>query len=117
MKACLTNFLSSSEPRQAALPATAWSPAVNVYSSPVIAAAPTAGPDPALLAHTAQVAAQDTAAGSVANRIRGVLQSTYGAEWHLLSAAAFLLMIVPLLVFFSLQRYFVRGLTAGSVKG
>jgi alpha-glucoside transport system permease protein len=44
------------------------------------------------------------------------LQSTYGAEWHLLSAAAFLLMIVPLLVFFSLQRYFVQGLLAGSVK-
>jgi alpha-glucoside transport system permease protein len=44
------------------------------------------------------------------------LQSTYGSEWHLLSAAAFLLMIVPLLVFFSLQRYFVQGLLAGSVK-
>jgi alpha-glucoside transport system permease protein len=44
------------------------------------------------------------------------LQSTYGVEWHLLSAAAFLLMIVPLIVFFSLQRYFVQGLLAGSVK-
>ena len=44
------------------------------------------------------------------------LQSTYGSEWHLLSAAAFLLMIVPLIVFFSLQRYFVQGLLAGSVK-
>jgi alpha-glucoside transport system permease protein len=44
------------------------------------------------------------------------LQSTYGAEWHLLSSAAFLLMIVPLIVFFSLQRYFVQGLLAGSVK-
>jgi alpha-glucoside transport system permease protein len=44
------------------------------------------------------------------------LQSTYGSEWHLLSAAAFLLMIVPLLVFFALQRYFVQGLLAGSVK-
>jgi alpha-glucoside transport system permease protein len=44
------------------------------------------------------------------------LQSTYASEWHLLSAAAFLLMIVPLLVFFSLQRYFVQGLLAGSVK-
>ena len=44
------------------------------------------------------------------------LLSTYGSEWHLLSAAAFLLMIVPLIVFFSLQRYFVQGLLAGSVK-
>jgi alpha-glucoside transport system permease protein len=44
------------------------------------------------------------------------LQSTYGVEWHLLSAAAFILMIVPLIVFFSLQRYFVQGLLAGSVK-
>ncbi len=44
------------------------------------------------------------------------LQSTYGVEWDLLSAGAFLLMIVPLIVFFSLQRYFVQGLLAGSVK-
>jgi alpha-glucoside transport system permease protein len=44
------------------------------------------------------------------------LLSTYGVEFHLLSAAAFLLMIVPLIVFFSLQRYFVQGLLAGSVK-
>jgi alpha-glucoside transport system permease protein len=44
------------------------------------------------------------------------VQSTYGVEWHLLSAGAFLLMFVPLIVFFSLQRYFVQGLLAGSVK-
>jgi alpha-glucoside transport system permease protein len=44
------------------------------------------------------------------------MQSTYGIEWHLLSAGAFLLMIVPLAVFFALQRYFVQGLLAGSVK-
>ena len=37
--------------------------------------------------------------------------------WQLLTAGAFLSMIVPLLVFLSLQRYFVRGLTAGAVKG
>jgi alpha-glucoside transport system permease protein len=43
-------------------------------------------------------------------------QGTYGAEWHLLASGAFLLMIVPLLVFFALQRYFVQGLLAGSVK-
>jgi alpha-glucoside transport system permease protein len=40
-----------------------------------------------------------------------------GENWHLLSAAAFISMSLPLLVFFSLQKYFVRGLTAGSVKG
>jgi alpha-glucoside transport system permease protein len=44
------------------------------------------------------------------------LLSTYGTEYNLLSAAAFLLMIVPLIVFFALQRYFVQGLLAGSVK-
>ena len=43
-------------------------------------------------------------------------QGTYGAEWHLLASGAFLLMIVPLIVFFALQRYFVQGLLAGSVK-
>ena len=37
--------------------------------------------------------------------------------WQLVTAGAFLSMIVPLIVFLSLQRYFVRGLTAGSVKG
>ena len=40
-----------------------------------------------------------------------------GQDWHLLTAGAFVTMTVPLIVFFSLQRYFVRGLTAGSVKG
>jgi alpha-glucoside transport system permease protein len=44
------------------------------------------------------------------------LLSQYGTEWHLLAAGAFLLMVVPLLVFYSLQRYFVQGLLAGSVK-
>jgi alpha-glucoside transport system permease protein len=44
------------------------------------------------------------------------LLSTYGQEFNLLSAASFILMIVPLIVFFSLQRYFVRGITAGAVK-
>ncbi|MCB8927599.1 MAG: carbohydrate ABC transporter permease [Ardenticatenaceae bacterium] len=42
---------------------------------------------------------------------------TKGEAWHLLTAGAFLTMIIPLIVFFSLQRYFVRGLLAGSVKG
>ncbi|MDQ3424340.1 MAG: carbohydrate ABC transporter permease [Actinomycetota bacterium] len=45
------------------------------------------------------------------------LLGEFGSEWHLLTAGAFLTMTVPLIVFFSLQRFFVRGLTAGSVKG
>jgi alpha-glucoside transport system permease protein len=44
------------------------------------------------------------------------LLTQYGTEWHLLAAGAFILMAVPLVVFFSLQRYFVQGLLAGSVK-
>jgi alpha-glucoside transport system permease protein len=44
------------------------------------------------------------------------LLSQYGTEWHLLAAGAFILMAVPLIVFFALQRYFVQGLLAGSVK-
>jgi alpha-glucoside transport system permease protein len=40
-----------------------------------------------------------------------------GQDWHLLTSGAFLSMILPLTVFFALQRYFVRGLMAGSVKG
>ena len=40
-----------------------------------------------------------------------------GQEWHLLTAGAFISMLVPLIVFISLQKYFVRGLLAGSVKG
>jgi alpha-glucoside transport system permease protein len=45
------------------------------------------------------------------------LIGSHGENWHLLTAAAFITMALPLVVFFSLQRYFVRGLTAGSVKG
>jgi alpha-glucoside transport system permease protein len=40
-----------------------------------------------------------------------------GEAFHLLTAAAFVSMLVPLIVFLSLQRFFVRGLLAGSVKG
>jgi alpha-glucoside transport system permease protein len=42
---------------------------------------------------------------------------TRGNAWHLLTAAGFISMVVPLAVFFALQRYFVKGLLAGSVKG
>jgi len=45
------------------------------------------------------------------------LTGTRGSQWFLLSAGAFVSIIVPALVFLSLQRYFVRGLLAGSVKG
>lgn len=45
------------------------------------------------------------------------LSGTRGTAWHLLSAGAFVSIIVPVIVFLSLQRYFVRGLLAGSVKG
>jgi alpha-glucoside transport system permease protein len=44
------------------------------------------------------------------------LLGQYGDGWHNVAAASFLSLLVPLIVFFSLQRYFVRGLTAGSVK-
>jgi alpha-glucoside transport system permease protein len=42
---------------------------------------------------------------------------TRGQDWHLLTAGAFVSMILPLVMFFALQRFFVRGLLAGSVKG
>ena len=40
-----------------------------------------------------------------------------GQDWHLLTSGAFLSMMLPLAVFFALQRYFVRGMLAGSIKG
>jgi alpha-glucoside transport system permease protein len=45
------------------------------------------------------------------------LVGNQGQGWQLLTAGAFISIVVPLLVFVSLQRYFIRGLTAGSVKG
>ena len=45
------------------------------------------------------------------------LTGTFGSDWQLLTAGAFVTMILPLAVFFALQRFFVRGLLAGSVKG
>jgi alpha-glucoside transport system permease protein len=45
------------------------------------------------------------------------LVGSRGENWQLLTSAAFISMALPLVVFFALQRYFVRGLTAGSVKG
>jgi alpha-glucoside transport system permease protein len=43
--------------------------------------------------------------------------TSLGSGWHLLTAAAFLSMALPMIIFFALQRYFVRGMLAGSVKG
>ncbi len=45
------------------------------------------------------------------------LAGEFGAREHLLTAGAFVITVVPLAVFFALQRFFVRGITAGSVKG
>ncbi len=58
---------------------------------------------------------QDASKFPMTRAIQNLL-SQYCTEWHLLAAGAFLLMIVPLIVFFSLQRYFVQGLLAGSIK-
>jgi len=45
------------------------------------------------------------------------LVGSYGQDWELLTAAAFVSMVLPLVLFLGLQRYFVRGILAGSVKG
>jgi len=45
------------------------------------------------------------------------LVTNMGQDWELLTAAAFVSMALPLVVFFGLQRYFVRGILAGSIKG
>jgi alpha-glucoside transport system permease protein len=52
----------------------------------------------------------------VTQRMAAIVGSR-GSEWHLLTAGAFVSMVLPLLVFIFLQRFFVRGLLAGSVKG
>jgi alpha-glucoside transport system permease protein len=45
------------------------------------------------------------------------LVNSFGTNYDVLTSAAFISMALPLVVFFSLQRYFVRGILAGSVKG
>ncbi|MBG0830478.1 carbohydrate ABC transporter permease [Planomonospora sp. ID67723] len=45
------------------------------------------------------------------------MAGTRGNEWQRLTAGAFVSLVIPLVVFLSMQRYFVRGLLAGSVKG
>lgn len=45
------------------------------------------------------------------------LAGSRGGDWYLLTAGAFIAMVVPLVVFVALQRFFVRGMLAGAVKG
>lgn len=45
------------------------------------------------------------------------LTGSLGSKWELLTAGGFISIVIPMAVFFALQRYFVRGLLAGSVKG
>ena len=52
----------------------------------------------------------------VTAKLRELLGSR-GENWEILTTGAFVSMIVPLTIFFLLQRYFIRGLVAGSVKG
>ncbi|MFO7805978.1 MAG: carbohydrate ABC transporter permease, partial [Paracoccaceae bacterium] len=49
-------------------------------------------------------------------KIADDLLGSRGGDWGILAAAAFVSISIPLLVFFTLQRYLVRGLLAGSVK-
>src|SRR5690606_4005083 len=49
--------------------------------------------------------------------IQNSLLSQQGEGWNLVTAGGFFSMIVPIIVFLSLQRFFVRGMTAGAVKG
>lgn len=65
---------------------------------------------------TALIYIQDLQKFPLTVGIRNLL-GQYGNEWHLLAAGAFIAMSMPLVVFFALQRYFVRGITAGAVKG
>jgi alpha-glucoside transport system permease protein len=46
-----------------------------------------------------------------------IVVGLFGEAWHLRLSGAVISMIVPLIVFFSLQRFFIRGLIGGAVKG
>jgi alpha-glucoside transport system permease protein len=48
--------------------------------------------------------------------VSNLVSASTGQGWQLLTAAAFVAMAVPMVIFFALQRYFVRGLLAGSGK-
>ena len=53
----------------------------------------------------------------VTSHVSQLAVGAYGEAWHLRTSGAIISMIVPLLVFFSLQRFFIRGLIGGAVKG
>ena len=53
----------------------------------------------------------------VTSHVSQLAVGAYGEAWHLRTSGAIISMIVPLTVFFSLQRYFIRGLIGGAVKG
>jgi alpha-glucoside transport system permease protein len=58
----------------------------------------------------------DPAVAPLTVAVSNLVSSSTGQGWHLLTAAAFVSMAVPMVVFFALQRHFVRGLLAGSGK-
>ena len=64
----------------------------------------------------ALVLLQDTNLGPMTMKITSLVTS-FGTQYQLLTAAAFISMALPLFFFFALQRYFVQGILAGSVKG
>ena len=53
----------------------------------------------------------------ITSHVSQLAVGAYGEAWHLRTSGAIISMIVPLTVFFSLQRYFIRGLIGGAVKG
>jgi len=53
----------------------------------------------------------------VTSHVAQLAVGIYGEAWHLRTSGAVISMIVPLIVFFSLQRFFIRGLVGGAVKG
>ena len=53
----------------------------------------------------------------VTSHVSQLAVGAYGEAWHLRTSGAIISMVVPLIVFFSLQRFFIRGLIGGAVKG
>ena len=53
----------------------------------------------------------------VTSHVSQLAIGAYGEAWHLRTSGAVISMVVPLIVFFSLQRFFIRGLIGGAVKG
>ena len=53
----------------------------------------------------------------ITSHVAQLTVGNYGEAWHLRTSGAVISMIVPLIVFFSLQRFFIKGLIGGAVKG